>query len=263
MRAGRGARLPAGGGVRAERPPVDSAPVHGITEAVTSFIGDYGLYAVFILSFVDAVLPAASEVVMVYGGALAAGAFAGSEVSLFGITFEETWEAYLAVAIAGTVGYVLGSILGWGIGFYGGRPLLARHGRWLHVTPEKLERAERWFDRYDDAAVAIARVLPVIRSFVSIPAGVVEMPLGRYTAFTTLGTIPWYFGLAGVGVAVGRTGSAFTRTSAMPTTQCLRRSSPAPCTSRSEAPGSAPDAARWSVPPIPPRYTRSPWRSRS
>jgi membrane protein DedA with SNARE-associated domain len=71
------------------------------------------------------------------------------------------------------------------------------------VTPEKLERAERWFDRYDDAAVAIGRVLPVIRSFVSIPAGVVEMPLGRYTAFTTLGTIPWYFGLAGAGVAVG------------------------------------------------------------
>ena len=148
--------------------------MHGITEAVTSFIGDYGLYAVFFLSFVDAVLPAASEVVMVYGGALAAGAFPGSEVSLFGITFDSTWEAYLAVAIAGTVGYVLGSVAGWGIGFYGGRPLLARHGRWLHVTPEKLERAERWFDRYDDAAVAIARVLPVIRSFISIPAGVVR-----------------------------------------------------------------------------------------
>ena len=168
--------------------------MHGITEAVTSFIGDYGLYAVFFLSFVDAVLPAASEVVMVYGGALAAGAFPGSEVSLFGITFGATWEAYLAVAIAGTVGYVLGSVVGWCIGFY---------GRWLHVTPENLERAERWFDRYDDAAVAIGRVLPVIRSFISIPAGVVEMPLGRYTAFTTLGTIPWYFGLAGAGVAVG------------------------------------------------------------
>ena len=183
--------------------------MHGITEAVTSFIGDYGLYAVFFLSFVDAVLPAASEVVMVYGGALAAGAFPGSEVSLLGITFGSTWEAYLAVAIAGTIGYVLGSILGWGIGFYGGRPLLARHGRWLHVTPEKLERAERWFDRYGDAAVAIGRVLPLIRSFISIPAGVVEMPLGRYTAFTTLWTIPWYFGLAGVGIAVGASWERF------------------------------------------------------
>ena len=212
MRAGRGAKWPAGGKVRAERgskPSVDSAPVHGITEAVTSFVGDYGLYAVFFLSFVDAILPAASEVVMVYGGALAAGAFPGSEVSLFGITFEATWEAYLAVAIAGTIGYVLGSILGWGIGFYGGRPLLARHGRWLHVTPEKLERAERWFERYDDTAVAVGRVLPVIRSFISIPAGVVEMPLGRYTAFTTLGTIPWYFGLAGAGVAVGASWERF------------------------------------------------------
>jgi membrane protein DedA with SNARE-associated domain len=194
---------------RGSKPPVDSAPVHGITEAVTSFIGDYGLYAVFVLSFVDAILPAASEVVMVYGGALAAGAFPGSDVSLFGITFGATWEAYLAVAIAGTIGYVLGSILGWGIGFYGGRALLTRHGRLLHVTPEKLERAERWFDRYDDAAVAIGRVLPLIRSFISIPAGVVEMPLGRYTAFTTLGTIPWYFGLAGAGVAVGASWERF------------------------------------------------------
>ena len=206
---GPGAKCLAAGRVRADGPSVDSAPVHGITEAVTSFIGDYGLYAVFFLSFVDAVLPAASEVVMVYGGALAAGAFPGSEVSLFGITFDSTWEAYLAIAIAGTVGYVLGSVAGWGIGFYGGRPLLIRHGRWLHVTPEKLERAERWFDHYDDAAVAIARVIPVIRSFISIPAGVVEMPLGRYTAFTTLGTIPWYFGLAAAGVAVGASWERF------------------------------------------------------
>lgn len=177
--------------------------MHGLTEAVTTWIGDYGLYAIFILSVLDAVLPAASELVMVYAGALAVGAFPGSDVSLFGHVFGPTWEAYLAVALAGTTGYVLGSVLGWGIGLYGGRPLLERHGRWLHVTPAKLERAERWLDRYDDAAVLVGRLLPVIRSFISIPAGIVEMPLGRYTLFTTLGTIPWYFGLAAAGLAVG------------------------------------------------------------
>jgi membrane protein DedA with SNARE-associated domain len=177
--------------------------VHAITEAVTGVIGDYGLYAVFLLMFVDALLPAASELVMVYGGAVAAGAFAGSEVKLFGWEIESTAWAYVAIALAGTVGYTLGSIMGWAIGLYGGRPYLERHGRWLHVTPEKLDKADAWFERYGDATVFFTRMLPVVRSFVSIPAGVGEMPLGRYTVLTFLGTIPWCFGLAGVGYALG------------------------------------------------------------
>jgi membrane protein DedA with SNARE-associated domain len=177
--------------------------VHAITEAVTGVIGDYGLYAVFLLMFVDAVLPAASELVMVYGGAVAAGAFAGSEVKLFGWEIESTAWAYVAIALAGTVGYTLGSIMGWAIGLYGGRPYLEKHGRWLHVTPEKLDKADAWFERYGDATVFFTRMLPVVRSFVSIPAGVGEMPLGRYTVLTFLGTIPWCFGLAGVGYALG------------------------------------------------------------
>jgi membrane protein DedA with SNARE-associated domain len=177
--------------------------VHAITEAVTGVIGDYGLYAVFLLMFVDAVLPAASELVMVYGGAVAAGAFADSEVRLFGWEIESTAWAYVAIALAGTVGYTLGSIMGWAIGLYGGRPYLEKHGRWLHVTPEKLDKADAWCDRYGDATVFFTRMLPVVRSFVSIPAGVGEMPLGRFTVLTFLGTIPWCFGLAGIGYALG------------------------------------------------------------
>ena len=183
--------------------------MHEITEAVTSWIADYGLYAIFVLSLVDAVLPAASELVMVYGGALAAGAFSSDRVSLFGDRIESTWAAFFAVAVAGTVGYVLGSIGGWAIGLYGGRPYLERHGRWLHITPEKLDKAERWFDRWGSHAVLLSRCLPVIRSFISIPAGIAEMRLGRYTALTILGTIPWYFGLAAVGVAAGRSWERF------------------------------------------------------
>jgi membrane protein DedA with SNARE-associated domain len=177
--------------------------VHAITEAVTGVIGDYGLYAVFLLMFIDAVLPAASELVMVYGGAVAAGAFVGSEVKLFGWEIESTAWAYFAIALAGTIGYTLGSIMGWAIGLYGGRPYLEKHGRWLHVTPEKLDKTEAWFERYGDATVFVTRMLPVVRSFVSIPAGVGEMPLVRYTVLTFLGTIPWCFGLAGVGYALG------------------------------------------------------------
>ncbi len=177
--------------------------MHAITEAVTGAIGDYGLYAIFLLMFVDALLPAASELVMVYGGAVAVGAFPASAVTLFGREIETTAWAYVAIAFAGTVGYTLGSLAGWAIGRYGGRPYLERHGRWLHVTPDKLDRAEEWFERYGDATVFVTRMIPLVRSFVSIPAGIGEMPPVRYTVLTFLGTIPWCFGLAGIGLALG------------------------------------------------------------
>ena len=177
--------------------------MHAITEAVTGVIGDYGLYAVFLLMFVDAILPAASELVMVYGGAVAAGAFVGSEVTLFGEPIESTGWAYVVIALAGTIGYTLGSVLGWAIGLYGGRPYLEKHGRWLHVTPEKLDKTDEWFERYGDTTVFVTRMLPVVRSFVSIPAGIGEMPLLRYTVLTFAGTIPWCFGLAAIGLALG------------------------------------------------------------
>ena len=86
------------------------------------------------------------------------------------------------LATAGTLGYLLGSLVGWAIGRWGGHPLLERHGRWLHVTPENLDRAERWFDRHGRAAVFLGRLTPVVRSFISIPAGTLESPIGPYTA---------------------------------------------------------------------------------
>jgi membrane protein DedA with SNARE-associated domain len=174
-----------------------------LTHAITGAIGDYGLYAVFLLMLVDAVLPAASEVVMVYGGAVAAGAFAGQDVVLFGSEVRPGWPAYLAIALAGTIGYTIGSIAGWAIGLLGGRPLVERHGRWLHLSPKKLDRAERWFARYGDAFVFFGRVTPVLRSFVAVPAGVGRMPLGRYTWLTLPGSAAWCFALAGVGWALG------------------------------------------------------------
>jgi membrane protein DedA with SNARE-associated domain len=175
----------------------------GLTDAVTSAIGDYGLYAVFALMLVDAVFPAASEVVMVYGGAVASGAFAGQDVVLFGQTIDSGLPAYVAIALAGTLGYTVGAIAGWAIGLYGGRPYLERHGRWLHLDAAKLDRAERWFERWEGWAVFLGRLTPVIRSFVSIPAGVMEVPFVRYTLLTLAGSAIWCFGLAGIGWAVG------------------------------------------------------------
>jgi membrane protein DedA with SNARE-associated domain len=175
---------------------------------MTSFIASHGVYAVFILMFVDAVFPAASELVMVVGGALAAGVFS-HHVSLLGYDLSSGFEAYLAVALAGTLGYLAGSILGWSIGDYGGRLFLERHGRWFHLTPERLDQAERWFARWDDWAVLLGRITPVVRSFVSIPAGVFRMPLGRYTVLTAVGSAIWAFALAGAGWALGRSYETF------------------------------------------------------
>jgi membrane protein DedA with SNARE-associated domain len=174
-----------------------------ITDALTEIVGDHGIYAVFVLMLVDAVLPAASELVMVYAGAVAAGAFAGQNVVVFGEHVESEPWAYAAMAMSGGVGYILGSILGWAIGYYGGRPFLERRGRWLHVTPHTLDRAESWFERFGDPAVAISRVTPVVRSFIAIPAGVFRMPLGRYTLLTIPGSLAWAFAFAGIGWAFG------------------------------------------------------------
>jgi membrane protein DedA with SNARE-associated domain len=178
--------------------------VEHISDFFTSVVGDHGLYAVFLLMLVDAVLPAASELVMVYSGALAAGAFAGQNVTVFGERIESDFWAFVAMALSGTIGYTIGSILGWAIGLYGGRPFLERRGRWLHLGHGKLERAERWFERWGQAAVFLGRVTPVVRSFISIPAGVFRAALGPYTALTLLGSAIWCFAFAGAGFGLGR-----------------------------------------------------------
>ncbi len=183
--------------------------VSDITTWVTDAIGNYGLYAVFLLMLIDALFPAASEVVMVYGGAVASGAFATQSISLFGHELESGLPAYLAVAIAGTVGYLVGAIGGWALGDYLGRPWLERHGRWLHLDAQKLDRAERWFDRWEEWAVFIGRITPVMRSFISVPAGVFRARFGPYVWLTLLGSALWCFAFAGAGWAAGASWESF------------------------------------------------------
>jgi membrane protein DedA with SNARE-associated domain len=178
-------------------------PLASLVSTVTSAVGDWGLYAVFLLMTLDAVFPAASEVVMVYAGALVSGAFASQHVVLFGHQLGRGFTSYIAVAAAGTLGYTLGSIFGWALGRYGGRPYLERHGRWLHLDGEKLERAEGWFERCEDWAVFLGRLTPLVRSFVSIPAGVLEARFGRYVLLTLAGSAIWCFAFAGAGWAAG------------------------------------------------------------
>ena len=179
-----------------------------VSSSLTAIVRDHGLYAVFVLMAIDAVLPAASELVMVVGGAVAAGAF-GASFSLFGTDLRTASVHISPSSLAGTLGYLVGAIVGWWIGVYGGRPLLDRYGGWLHLGPEQLGRAEAWFDRYDDWAVLVGRVTPVVRSFVSIPAGIFRVPFGRYVVLTLIGSAIWCFALAGIGWALGSSYESF------------------------------------------------------
>ena len=159
-----------------------------MTAHVTQWIADLGLAGVFALMAVDAVLPAGGELVMLFAGALAAGAIAGHPPS-----------SLVAAIAAGTLGYLAGSIAGWAIGRLGGRRLIERHGRWLHLGPQRFRRAERWFGRWGAAFVFFGRLTPLVRSFVSIPAGVLESPLVPYTLLSGLASLIWCaaFGIAG------------------------------------------------------------------
>jgi membrane protein DedA with SNARE-associated domain len=141
---------------------------------------------------------------MLYAGAVAAGVFSSAHsVSLFGAKIGFGAGAFIVMALAGTLGYLVGAIVGWWIGLRGGRRLLERHGRWLHLGPERLERAERWFDRWGNVGVLIGRLTPLVRSFVSIPAGVFEMRLAPYTVLTLIGSAIWAFAIAGAGYGLG------------------------------------------------------------
>lgn len=177
--------------------------VASLTHSVIDFVGNHGIYAVFLLMLVDAVFPAFSELVMVYAGALAVGAITGEHVDLFGARIDSHAAGYVVMVAAGTLGYTAGALLGWGIGAWGGRPFLERHGRLFHLGPEKLAKADAWFERKGAGAVFIGRITPVIRSFVSLPAGAMRQPLWRYTWLTFTGSTLWCIAFAAIGMGVG------------------------------------------------------------
>ena len=163
-----------------------------MTAQLTNWIADHGLAAVFVLMAIDAVLPAGGELVMLFGGALAAGAIAAHH-----------GPSLLAVILAGTFGYLCGSMAGWALGRVGGVPLIARYGRWLHLGRERFARAERWFGRYGASFVLFGRLVPLVRSFVSVPAGVLEFPFARYVPLTALASLIWCVAFAVAGHALG------------------------------------------------------------
>ena len=112
------------------------------------------------------------------------------------------WNLALTVTAA-TLGSIVGALAGYAIGAWGGRPLLDRYGRYVAIGPDDLERADRWFERWGTWAVLLGRMVPLVRTFVSYPAGIARMPLGRFVVFSTLGSIPWNAALIYAGFVVG------------------------------------------------------------
>jgi membrane protein DedA with SNARE-associated domain len=164
---------------------------------VQHFIATYGYLAIFVLMLAEsACIPVPSELIMTFGGALAAGAVPGTSLNLAG------------VILAGTAGNVVGSYVAWAVGRYLGMPALTglTQGRWagrVWLRERDLDRAVGWFGRHGGKAVLIGRVLPVIRTFISLPAGIAGMAPVRFGVYTTIGCLPWTAALATAGFAVG------------------------------------------------------------
>lgn len=167
-----------------------------LEHVITDYLGAYGYPAVFVLMVLEsACIPIPSEVTMVFGGFL---------VSRGELDF--VW-----VALIGTIANVIGSWLAYWVGYVGGRPLINRWGRYVLLREHELDRAHDWFERRGELAVFVSRLLPVIRTFISLPAGVARMNFWKFTLYTFLGCLPWTFALTWAGVLLGENWETFLR----------------------------------------------------
>jgi membrane protein DedA with SNARE-associated domain len=161
--------------------------VEPIVDVATEFIGSAGELGVFLLMVLEsACIPIPSEAIMLFAGF----SVSEGEMTLFGIV------------AAGVLGNLVGSWIAYAVGYYGRIDLLEKN-KLIHISPKHLKWADNWFARYGNATVFFSRMLPIIRTFISLPAGVARMPFWRFTAYTLLGSIPWVLMLAIVGEKVG------------------------------------------------------------
>jgi membrane protein DedA with SNARE-associated domain len=169
------------------------AALAGFIIAVISKSGYLGM--MFLMGIESACIPLPSEIIMPFAGFLV---YSGQSDPLVHLPFN-----VFLVATAGAIGCNLGSVVAYEIGHYGGRPLIERYGSYIFLGRHELEMAERFFARFGAIAVLIGRLLPVIRTFIALPAGVVRMPRLRFHIYTFLGSWPWCFALAWIGMKLG------------------------------------------------------------
>ena len=164
---------------------------------LNSLYGAVGYVGVTIAMAIEsAMIPLPSELILPYAG------FLVSDASKLEPLTRGPW-AFWIVVIAATLGNTIGSLIAYAIGAWGGRPFLQRWGKYLLIRPHEIELAERFFDRYGSATAFFSRLLPIVRTFISFPAGVARMPLGRFIAYSTAGAFLWSILLVYAGTVLG------------------------------------------------------------
>ena len=164
-----------------------SGPMETIIQLMEHWVTDYGYIAIFLLMLAEsACIPFPSEVTMLVGGWYAA----------------DGRLDFFLVGVAGVLGNLVGSWIAYGVGRKAGRGVLDRYGKYVLIKSHDIDRAEVWWEKHGDAATFFSRLLPVIRTFISLPAGIAKMPFGKFTLYTFLGVIPWTFALTWLGVVV-------------------------------------------------------------
>jgi len=170
---------------------------------VNHFLETWGYLAIFVLTLLEsACIPIPSEVTLGLSGALASGAVISGvhgDLSL-------GW-----VIVVGILGSLVGSLIAYAVGRTGGRALVNRYGKYVLITHNDLDRVEAWFNRRGDSVVLIGRVVPVVRTFISLPAGLAEMDLTKFVVFTTIGVAVWVSLLCSIGYAVGTSWASVTK----------------------------------------------------
>ncbi len=159
-----------------------------LSNYITQFISSIGYAGVFILMTLEsAALPVPSEVVMPFAGYLA---------------YQGVFNLFL-ISIVGAVGCTAGSVISYYVGRNGGRPFIEKYGKYLFIESRHMELAETWFNKFGDRAVFFSRLLPVVRTFISLPAGIGRYDLKKLVIFSFIGSLPWCFALAYVGFSLG------------------------------------------------------------
>jgi membrane protein DedA with SNARE-associated domain len=166
--------------------------IASVTEKLVTFavnvVGDLGLAGIFVLMLMEsACIPVPSEATMLFAG----------------FNVDNGHYSLIAAVAAGVLGNLVGSWIAYGVGYYGRIEWFEKHGHHVFIKPHHIRWADNWFQRYGDATVFFTRVLPIIRTFISLPAGVARMPFWRFTAFTVAGCIPWVLLLTFIGKQAG------------------------------------------------------------
>ena len=160
-----------------------------LSRFIVSMISTFGYTGIFVTMAIEsACIPLPSEIIMPFAGYLVS----SGQFTMLGVT------------LAGAIGNVAGSMVAYYVGVWGGRPFVERYGPYLLVSRNEIVIADRWFAKYGEAAVFFGRMLPVVRTFISLPAGIAGMNIYRFILFTFLGALPWCYLLASIGVKMGK-----------------------------------------------------------